>query len=108
MLLQWLANVLWLAEMPVSTNDMQAKRLHAKARKHFAGRLPELRSGMLQCKTGNFKMSHDCLWYRSDYPWVSFTALPEDVADYFCLVFYWNPLVTHSAPLMTPVFLSHA
>ena len=55
---------------------------HAKASKHFANPLPELRSGNLQVKKGPFKMTHDCSWYRSDYPWAAFPGKPEDVADY--------------------------
>ena len=47
-LLPWFAGVLWSAEMPSTNANLQAKRLHAKARQHFAERLPELRSGILQ------------------------------------------------------------
>ncbi|KAL3136965.1 hypothetical protein ABBQ32_006567 [Trebouxia sp. C0010 RCD-2024] len=48
-------------------------------------------------------MTHDCVWYRSPYPWTGVDPKPEDVADYYCLVFYWNPLVqffhVHGVPL---------
>ena len=93
--------------MPSTNTNLQAKRLHAKARQHFAGRLPELRSGTLRFKPGAPRsMTHDCFWFRSKYPWIDIAAKPEDVADYHCLVFCWNPLVQHSAALVIPVFPS--
>ncbi|DBA74979.1 TPA: hypothetical protein ACH3X1_010322 [Trebouxia sp. C0004] len=71
------------------SSNQQIKRI-TPAKLHWQKLLPQLKGGKL---SRPLKMTHDCLWFRPAYPWVGVVVSPEVVVDYYCNVFYWNPMV---------------